>query len=263
MKSTNNPSKIKNSQNNSEKDDGTSIEDYYNFIEQNDQLINKYKKDIKDEEDEIKSGKKNSFIFVDKTQDMITQVDSMIKEIRDLQSKLNEFKLSNKIKTKFDHIKEEEGCPKQEKEFLNKIGNNIKNIKDEDNKKFNEYKKFIISKENSKEQDYKNIIDKLHKQEEQYRKFKEREKLEKESKENICLNSNDYICGDENMDKLFDEIKMADKKMDNYLKDIDECIELNQNIENQLDDENTDKQKNYFQLINKFIFYSNLDNDKL
>ena len=39
---------------------------------------------------------------------------------------------------------------------------------------------------------------------------------------------------DEDVDKLLKQIKMVDLQMDSYLKDIDECIEMNENIEKHL-----------------------------
>jgi hypothetical protein len=109
--------------------------------------------------------------------------------------------------------------------------------------------KYLIPKESQKEKDFINIKEKLQKQEELIKQFEEKEKLNekeqneiKEENEN-CDNTNEAdiwinkCTGDEDVDKLLSEIKLADLKMDSYLKDIDECLEMNENIEKQLDTE--------------------------
>ena len=72
-------------------------------------------------------------------------------------------------------------------------------------------------------------------------------KSEREKEDNIINNNSndadigiDKCTGDEDVDKLLNEIKLADMKMDSYLKDIDECLLLNENIEKQLDKDDED-----------------------
>ena len=58
------------------------------------------------------------------------------------------------------------------------------------------------------------------------------------------MNNEDFSkgTGDEDVDKLLNEIKMADLQMDSYLKDIDECLEMNENIEKHLDNNDYEEQ---------------------
>ena len=140
--------------------------------------------------------------------------------------------------------------------YNNKLEKSFKKKSEEE--KLSEYKKYIIPKENQKEKDYINIKEKLQKQEELIKKFENIEiSIPKENDKNNKKEIEDNINGDEiadiginkytgdnDVDKLLNEIKLADMKMDSYLKDIDECLEMNENIEKHLDDNNDiDEQK--------------------
>ena len=262
---------------------GSSIEDYYNFIEKNEDFINEFKEEIENEEKEINSKNNDVDAIEEKSQEMLSDVDSMIKEIRDLRARINDFKIANKIKTKRDYLKymnlinlETEGDKNNEKNelaksqnmFYNKIEKDFNKNKIDEMQKLSEYKKYIIPKENEKEKNYKDIKEKLEKQQEFIKK------MESEKNENIIYNIKDIkndekksnaegnkddadgldkvddcdnvICGtgDEDVDKLLQEIKMADLQMDSYLKDIDECLEMNENIEKQLDNDNCEELNN-------------------
>ena len=257
---------LKNAQNIYNDYAGSSIEDYYNFMEKNEDFINEFKEEIENEEKEINSKNNQADIIEEKSQEMLSDVDSMLKEIRELKSRINDFKIANKIKTKRDYLKymnlvnlETEGgnnnndkneLIKSQTQFYNKIENDFNNNKNDELQKLAEYKKYIIPKENEKDKDYKDIKEKLEKQEEQIKKF-ENEKNnniinnKEEEKDDINYNEDDIYgdnlikgTGDEDVDKLLKEIKMADLQMDSYLKDIDECLEMNENIEKHL---NTDE----------------------
>ena len=259
---------LKNAQNIYNDYAGSSIEDYYNFMEKNEDFINEFKEEIENEEKEINSKNNQADEIEEKSQEMLSDVDSMIKEIRELKSRINDFKIANKIKTKRDYLKymnlinlETEGGSKindknelikSQTQFYNKIENDFNKNKNDELQKLSEYKKYIIPKENEKDKDYKDIIEKLEKQEEKIKKF-ENEKnnninydVSNDIKEEDDINYNkddlyddDLIkgTGDEDVDKLLKEIKMADLQMDSYLKDIDECLEMNGNIEKQLNSE--------------------------
>ena len=255
---------LKNAQNIYNDYAGSSIEDYYNFMEKNEDFINEFKEEIENEEKEINLKNNQADIIEEKSQEMLSDVDSMLKEIKELKSRINDFKIANKIKTKRDYLKymnlvnlETEGgnknndkneLIKSQTQFYNKIENDFNNKNDE-LQKLAEYKKYIIPKENEKDKDYKDIKEKLEKQEEQIKKF------ENEKNNNINNNKEEekydinYIeddiyddnlikgSGDEDVDKLLKEIKMADLQMDSYLKDIDECLEMNENIEKHLNND--------------------------
>ena len=243
---------------------GSSIEDYYSFMEQNDDFIKEYKEIIENEEEEINNNKNNGENVDEISKEMLSDVDVMLKEIQELKSRINDFKIKNKIKTKRDYLKymnlidnqnndennnsEKKGMNKSQNIFYNnKLEKSFKKKSEEE--KLSEYKKYIIPKENQKEKDYINIKEKLQKQEELIKKFENMEiSIPKENDKNNKKEIEDNINGDEiadiginkytgdnDVDKLLNEIKLADMKMDSYLKDIDECLEMNENIEKQLD----------------------------
>ena len=210
------------------------------------------------EEEELNNKDNKIEKIEEKSKEMISDVDLMLKEIQELKSRIHDFKLKNKIKTRRDYLKymnlidnnnnndnnskiNKDMC-KTQKKFYNKLEKDFKRSNEEE--KLSEYKKYIIPKESQKEKDYINIKQKLQKQEELIKKF-ENEKIDNEIKDNEVLNNPADIwnnsTGDEDVDKLLNEIKLADEKMDSYLKDIDECLELNENIEKQLDNEEIKK----------------------
>ena len=249
---------LKNAQNIYNNYIGSSIEDYYDFMDKNDDFINEYKKIIENEEEEVNNKDNKIEKIEEKSKEMISDVDLMLKEIQELKSRIHDFKLKNKIKTRRDYLKymnlidnnnnndnnskiNKDMC-KTQKKFYNKLEKDFKRSNEEE--KLSEYKKYIIPKESQKEKDYINIKQKLQKQEELIKKF-ENERIDNEIKDNEVLNNPADIwnnsTGDEDVDKLLNEIKLADEKMDSYLKDIDECLELNENIEKQLDNEEIKK----------------------
>ena len=255
-----------------------SIEDYYNFMEQNDDFIKEYKEIIENEEEEINLNKKNEENNIEEnSQIMLSDIDTMLKEIQELKSRINDFKLKNKIKTKRDYLKymnlidknntnninnnindTNNILYKSQNKFYNKLEKNFK--KNSEEEKYSQYKKYLIPKESQKEKDFINIKEKLQRQEDAIKKFEENQMLKEKEKENndkindindindadIYINNN-KCTGDEDVDKLFNEIKLADMKMDSYLKDIDECLLMNENIEKQLDEDekiNPDNEEN-------------------
>ena len=254
---------LKNAQNIYNNYANASIEDYYDFMEQNDDFIKEYKEIIENEEEEINMNKIKEENLEENSQVMISDIDTMLKEIQELKSKINDFKIKNKIKTKRDYLKQMNLIDKnididntnnknpmyksQNKFYNNKLEKNFKQNDEEE--KYSEYKKYLIPKESQKEKDFIDIKEKLQKQEELIKKFEEKEKLNekeqneiKEENENNDNNNeadiwNNKCTGDEDVDKLLSEIKLADMKMDSYLKDIDECLEMNENIEKQLNTE--------------------------
>ena len=271
---------LKNAQNFYDEYVGSSIEDYYNFMEKNDDFIKEFKEEIENEEQELNAKNSQADKIEEKSQEMLSDVDSMLKEIQELKSKINEFKLANKIKTKRDYLKymnlvnvqtdgnnEEKNkndMAKSQFMFHNKIEKDFKNNNNDEMQKLSEYKKYIIPKENEKDKNYKDIMEKLQKQEEQ---IKQMEKENDNKKINIVINKNineDFReqvdddngngvdepdigtgtgTGDEDVDKLLNEIKMVDLKMDSYLKDIDECLEMNENIEKHLDNNDYEEEQ--------------------
>ena len=257
---------LKNAQNIYNNYSGSSIEDDYKFMEQNDDFIKEYKEIIENEEEEINMNKKNENNVEEISQEMLSDVDLMLKEIQELKSNINDFKLKNKIKTKRDYLKymnlidkniddinnsnKKDMCKSQKIFYKNKLEKSFNEYNEEE--KYSEYKKYLIPKESQKEKDYINIKDKLQKQEELLKQFEQTKNEIENIKSNNIDNDNNlnnlneadifiHKCtGDADVDKLLNEIKLADEKMDSYLKDIDECLEMNENIEKQLDNDDGD-----------------------
>ena len=257
---------LKNAQNIYNNYSGSSIEDDYKFMEQNDDFIKEYKEIIENEEEEINMNKQDENKVEEISQEMLSDVDLMLKEIQELKSNINDFKLKNKIKTKRDYLKymnlidkniddinnsnKKDMCKSQKIFYKNKLAKSFNKYNEEE--KYSEYKKYLIPKESQKEKDYINIKEKLQQQEELLKQFeKTKNETENNKLNNIDINNNlndlneadiyiNKCTGDEDVDKLLNEIKLADEKMDSYLKDIDECLEMNENIEKQLDNDDDD-----------------------
>ena len=140
---------------------GSSIEDYYSFMEQNDDFIKEYKEIIENEEEEINNNKNNGENVDEISKEMLSDVDVMLKEIQELKSRINDFKIKNKIKTKRDYLKymnlidnqnndennnsEKKGMNKSQNIFYNnKLEKSFKKKSEEE--KLSEYKKYIITK---------------------------------------------------------------------------------------------------------------------
>ena len=245
---------LKNAENIYNNYSGSSIEDYYSFKYQKEDFINEYKEIIQNEEEEINMNKNKGEKVEEISQEMLSDVNAMLKEIQELKSSINDYKLKNKIKTKRDYLKymnlidnnkdinnnDKKGMFKSQNIFYNnKLEKSFKKYNEED--KYSEYKKYIIPKESQKEKDYIDIKEKLQKQEELIKQFEQIKISKDNNKEIEKCNINDAdiengkFTGDDDVDKLLNEIKLADEKMDSYLKDIDECLEMNENIEKQLD----------------------------
>ena len=244
---------LKNAENIYNNYSGSSIEDYYSFKYQKEDFINEYKEIIQNEEEEINMNKNKGEKVEEISQEMLSDVNAMLKEIQELKSSINDYKLKNKIKTKRDYLKymnlidnnkdinnnDKKGMFKSQNIFYNnKLEKSFKKYNEED--KYSEYKKYIIPKESQKEKDYIDIKEKLQKQEELIKQFEQIKISKDNNKEIEKCNINDAdiengkFTGDDDVDKLLNEIKLADEKMDNYLKDIDACLEMNENIEKQL-----------------------------
>ena len=256
---------------------GSSIEDYYSFKYQKEDFINEYKEIIQNEEEEINMNKNKGEKVEEISQEMLSDVNAMLKEIQELKSSINDYKLKNKIKTKRDYLKymnlidnnkdinnnDKKGMFKSQNIFYNnKLEKSFKKYNEED--KYSEYKKYIIPKESQKEKDYIDIKEKLQKQEELIKQFEQIKISKDNNKEIEKCNINDAdiengkFTGDDDVDKLLNEIKLADEKMDSYLKDIDECLEMNENIEKQLDN-NEEENKT----TNTTMENSNMGNSEL
>ena len=96
---------LKNAQNIYDDYAGSSIEEYYDFMDKNDDFIREFKEELENEEQEINAKNNQVDEMEERSQELMSGVDSMLKEIRELKSKINDFKIANKIKTKRDYLK--------------------------------------------------------------------------------------------------------------------------------------------------------------
>ena len=121
-------------------------------------------------------------------------------------------------------------------------------------KKFNfyTYKKYIIPNNDERNNDFNSIKEKLKNQENEIQQVKNQQVNRKKPKKKLRKKqNNDLLTGDSNIDKLFEEINMVNSRMDNYLKDIDECLEMNENIEKHLDNDEYQEQNELEEKKNK------------
>ena len=244
--------KVKNSQQIYDNYTGTSIDDYYKMMRDNDLMINKMKEELDKEELEmIKESNKTNSIY-EKSENMLFDVDKMIKEIQSMRQKIKDIKIKEEIQTKDDYLKlmndiipnnnnnsfSNATTVNSECKDVNK-NNNILLLENDfkiNEEKINNYKNYIIPKDEERNNNFNNIKEKLKNQENEIQQIKNQQVNRKKPKKKLRKKqNNDLLTGDSNIDKLFEEINMVNSRMDNYLKDIDECLEMNEKINRKLD----------------------------
>ena len=244
--------KVKNSQQIYDNYTGTSIDDYYKMMRDNDLMINKMKEELDKEELEmIKESNKTNSIY-EKSENMLFDVDKMIKEIQSMRQKIKDIKIKEEIQTKDDYLKlMNDIIPNNNNNSfsnattVNSIckdvnkNNNILLLENDfkiNEEKINNYKNYIIPKDEERNNNFNNIKEKLKNQENEIQQIKNQQVNRKKPKKKLRKKqNNDLLTGDSNIDKLFEEINMVNSRMDNYLKDIDECLEMNEKINRKLD----------------------------
>ena len=245
--------KVKNSQQIYDNYTGTSIDDYYKMMRDNDLMINKMKEELDKEELEmIKESNKTNSIY-EKSENMLFDVDKMIKEIQSMRQKIKDIKIKEEIQTKDDYLKlmndiipnnnnnnsfSNSTTVNSECKDVNK-NNNLLLLENDfkiNEEKINNYKNYIIPKDEERNNNFNNIKEKLKNQENEIQQVKNQQVNRKKPKKKLRKKqNNDLLTGDSNIDKLFEEINMVNSRMDNYLKDIDECLEMNEKINRKLD----------------------------
>ena len=244
--------KVKNSQQIYDNYTGTSIDDYYKMMRDNDIMINQMKEELDKEELEmIKESNKTNSIY-EKSENMLFDVDKMIKEIQSMRQKIKDIKIKEEIQTKDDYLKlmndiipnnnnnsfSNATTVNSECKDVNK-NNNILLLENDfkiNEEKINNYKNYIIPKDEERNNNFNNIKEKLKNQENEIQQVKNQQVNRKKPKKKLRKKqNNDLLTGDSNIDKLFEEINMVNSRMDNYLKDIDECLEMNEKINRKLD----------------------------
>ena len=243
--------KVKNSQQIYDNYTGTSIDDYYKMMRDNDLMINKMKEELDKEELEMIKESYKTDSIKEKSENILSDVDAMIKEIREMRQKIHDIKLNDKIKSKEDFLKfmnviipnnnnndsfsDNSTINTDNKDFKKRNNILLENDFKIDEKKINEYKKYIIPNDDERNNDYNSIKEKLKNQENEINEVKSKQiKRKKIPKKKLKKKPNSET-GDSNIDKLFAEINIVNSRMDNYLKDIDECIEMNEKINKKLD----------------------------
>ena len=244
--------KVKNSQQIYDNYTGTSIDDYYKMMRDNDLMINKMKEELDKEELEmIKESNKTNSIY-EKSENMLFDVDKMIKEIQSMRQKIKDIKIKEEIQTKDDYLKlMNDIIPNNNKNSFSNattVNSECKDVNKNNNllllendfkineEKINNYKNYIIPKDEERNNNFNNIKEKLKNQENEIQQVKNQQVNRKKPKKKLRKKqNNDLLTGDSNIDKLFEEINMVNSRMDNYLKDIDECLEMNEKINRKLD----------------------------
>lgn len=248
---------LKNAKDIYDKYTGTSIDEYYDFLEKKDEFLREIQDDIDKEELEMISNDNNKAeILEEKSEEMLKDVDSMINDIRDLRAKINDFKLANKIKSKIEYLKymnslnesqenEEKKLARSQELFYSKLKKEFVN-KNNELKKLLQYKKYLIPKHNEQEKVFSDIKEKLKKQKEEMEKNEILNENKLEDSGNEINEGKDLqeLTGDEEVDRLFAQIKLANLQMDDYLKDIDDCLEMNETIKKNLEKEELNQNEN-------------------
>ena len=247
--------KVKNAQTIYDNYTGTSIDDYYKMMRDNDLMINQMKEELDKEELEMIKESHKTDSIKEKSENMLSDVDAMIKEIKEMRQKIHDIKLNDKIKSKEDFLKymniiipnnnnnndsisDSTTINTDNKDFKKRNNILLENDFKIDENKINEYKKYIIPNDDERNNDYNSIIEKLKNQENEINEVKNKQIKRKKNPKKKLRKKPKFETGDSNIDKLFAEINMVNSRMDNYLKDIDECLEMNEKINKKLDSHN-------------------------
>ena len=244
--------KVKNAQTIYDNYTGTSIDEYYKMMRDNDIMINQMKEELDKEELEMIKESHKTDSIKEKSENILSDVDTMIKEIKEMRQKIQDIKLNDKIKSKEDFLKfmnviipnnknnndsfsDNSTINTDNKDFKKKNNILLENDFKIDEKKINEYKKYIIPNNDERNNDFNSIKEKLKNQENEINEVKSKQIKRKKIPKKKLKKKSKTETGDSNIDKLFAEINMVNSRMDNYLKDIDECIEMNEKINKKLD----------------------------
>ena len=243
--------KVKNAQTIYDNYTGTTIDEYYKMMRDNDIMINQMKEELDKEELEMIKESHKTDSIKEKSENILSDVDAMIKEIREMRQKIHDIKINDKIKTKEDFLKymnviipnnnnnnsfsDSTTINTDNKDFKKRNNILLENDFKIDEKKINEYKKYIIPNDDERNNDYNSIIEKLKNQENEINEVKNKQIKRKKNPKKKLRKKPKFETGDSNIDKLFAEINMVNSRMDNYLKDIDECLEMNEKINKKLD----------------------------
>ena len=225
-------------------------EEYIDEIIKNEKMLNELYEETDNTKEETFAQSKKVDDMNEKSSQMIKDLDIMLKEVIETRRQLQLEKEKSKIKTKEDYLKYMNVKPYKIQTNINQ--NSPIDIKTENLQK---YKEYIIPKDEEKQKKFDSIKEKLNLQKNKVDNIIGRgdntkqldieelnRNIEKANKEN-------YICGntfiteektntsetintnqDDDLNKLFAEIHLANSKMDNFLNEIDECLELNENI---------------------------------
>ena len=244
--------KVKNAQTIYDNYTGTSIDDYYKMMRDNDLMINQMKEELDKEELEMIKESHKTDSIKEKSENMLSDVDAMIKEIKEMRQKIHDIKLNDKIKSKEDFLKfmniiipnnnnnndsisDSTTINTDNKDFKKRNNILLENDFKIDENKINEYKKYIIPNDDERNNDFNSIKEKLKNQENEINEVKNKQIKRKKNPKKKLRKKPKFETGDSNIDKLFAEINMVNSRMDNYLKDIDECLEMNEKINKKLD----------------------------
>ena len=225
-------------------------EEYIDEIMKNEKMLNELYEETDNTKEETFAQSKKVDDMNEKSSQMIKDLDIMLKEVIETRRQLQLEKEKSKIKTKEDYLKYMNVKPYKIQTNINQ--NSPIDIKTENLQK---YKEYIIPKDEEKQKKFDSIKEKLNLQKNKVdniigRGDKTKQLDIEELNRNIeKANKENYNCGntfiteektntsetintnqDDDLNKLFAEIHLANSKMDNFLNEIDECLELNENI---------------------------------
>lgn len=216
-----------------------SIDQFGNII-QNDELLYRLMNETIEDEASIYNQKETGIeldYMNEKSTKMISDVDRMLKEITETRRQIQLNKDIQSIKTKEDYLGYWNIKPKS-------VTSTIENNKDTEVQhidRIDNYKNYTITKDNDNEKKYDQIKERLKTQEMEIKhkqientqdKTNKPNQLNKIHNDNVVFNYNN-----DDTDKLFEEIRLANSRMDNFISELDECIELNEKIDKELAEE--------------------------
>ena len=217
--------------------------DYIETFINNENLLYELIKDTDMTKDETMLQSKKVDDMNEKSTQMLKEVDAILKDIIETRRKVQLDKETAKIKNQNDYLKFMNVDIKESDTDINKESKSINNdMCSLDNIEQN-YKKYLIDKDNCKSKVYDEIKMKLNAQKNKVEETKDmlninehKYKYESYNEDNDYNNIDEQYDNtntngmDDELEKLFAESSNANTRMDNLLDEIDECIILNHNI---------------------------------
>ena len=205
--------KVKNAQTIYDNYTGTTIDEYYKMMRDNDIMINQMKEELDKEELEMIKESHKTDSIKEKSENMLSDVDAMIKEIKEMRQKIHDIKLNDKIKSKEDFLKymniiipnnnnnndsisDSTTINTDNKDYKKRNNILLENDFKIDENKINEYKKYIIPNDDERNNDYNSIIEKLKNQENEINEVKNKQIKRKKNPKKKLRKKQKFETGD-------------------------------------------------------------------